>query len=39
MDDILFRHTEIATPDENSDELLRRQSDSENEKTLVDQAK
>ena len=39
MDDILFRHTAIATPNDKSDEFLRRQSDSENDKTLVDQAK
>ncbi|MFT6925962.1 MAG: hypothetical protein ACJAZP_001556 [Psychromonas sp.] len=39
MDDILFRHTAIATPNDKSDEFLRRQFDSEQDKTLVDQAK
>ncbi|MFQ3175478.1 MAG: hypothetical protein ACI93H_000461 [Psychromonas sp.] len=39
MDDILFRHTAIATPNDKNDEFLRRQCDSEKNKTLVDQAK
>jgi len=39
MDDILFRHTAIATPNDKSDEFLRRQFDSEQDKTLVDQGK
>jgi len=39
MDDILFRHTAIATPNDKSEEFLRRQSDSEQGKTFVDQAK
>ena len=39
MDDILFRHTAIATPNDKSEEFLRRQSDSEQDKAFVDQAK
>jgi hypothetical protein len=39
MDDILFRHTAIATPNDKSDEFLRRQKNSEKDKALVDQAK
>ncbi|WP_372881070.1 DUF3379 family protein [Psychromonas sp.] len=39
MDDILFRHTATATPNDKSEEFLRRQSDSEQDKALVDQAK
>lgn len=39
MDDILFRHTAIATPNDKSDEFLRRQDESEQDKILVDQAK
>lgn len=39
MDDILFRHTAIATPNEKGDEFLQRQADSEQDKMLVDEAK
>lgn len=39
MDDILFRHTAIATPNDKSEEFLRRQSDSEQDKAFVEQAK
>ena len=39
MDDILFRHTAIATPNDKSDDFLIRQSESEQDKSLVDDAK
>ncbi|MCG6202589.1 DUF3379 family protein [Psychromonas antarctica] len=39
MDDILFRHTAIATPNYKGDEFLQRQAESEKNKSLVNEAK
>lgn len=39
MDDILFRHTAVATPNEKSDEFLERTEASENAQKLVKEAK
>ena len=39
MDDILFRHTATATPNDKSDEFLQRLADSESDKNIVKQAK
>ena len=39
MDDILFRHTAIATPNDKNEDFLRRQSGSESDKAFVNQAK
>lgn len=39
MDDILFRHTAIATPHDKSDDFLQRVADSDKDKKLVKQAK
>ena len=39
MDDILFRHTAIATPNDKSEDFLKRQGESEQDKNLVDDAK
>ena len=39
MDDILFRHTAIATPHDKSDDFLERVADSDKDKKLVKQAK
>ncbi|WP_028863722.1 DUF3379 family protein [Psychromonas aquimarina] len=38
MDDILFRHTAIATPNDKSDEFLQRAAESEQNKALVNEA-
>lgn len=39
MDDILFRHTAIATPNSKNDDFLQRLADSDKDKALVNQAK
>lgn len=39
MDDILFRHTAIATPKDKNEDFLKRQGKSEQDKSLVDDAK
>ena len=39
MDDILFRHTAIATPNDKGDDFLQRQAESEQDKALVNEAK
>jgi len=39
MDDILFRHTAIATPNNKSEDFLKRVADSESDKNLVDESK
>ncbi|MCP4324025.1 MAG: DUF3379 domain-containing protein [Psychromonas sp.] len=39
MDDILFRHTATATPNDKSDDFLQRLADSESDKMVVKQAK
>lgn len=39
MDDILFRHTATATPNDKSDDFLQRIVDSESDKAIVKQAK
>ena len=39
MDDILFRHTATATPNDKSEEFLQRIANSENDKALVKEAK
>jgi hypothetical protein len=39
MDDILFRHTATATPNDKSDEFLARLENSANDKALVKEAK
>ncbi len=39
MDDILFRHTATATPNDKSDEFLQRIADSDSDKERVKQAK
>ncbi|MEI6896857.1 MAG: DUF3379 family protein [Psychromonas sp.] len=39
MDDILFRHTAIATPNDKSDDFLARLENSDNDRALVKEAK
>jgi len=39
MDDILFRHTATATPNDKSDDFLQRLANSDNDKALVKEAK
>lgn len=39
MDDILFRHTATATPNDKSDEFLKRIAESDSDKALVKEAK
>jgi len=39
MDDILFRHTAIATPNDKSEEFLKRKMSSDASKNLVDESK
>ncbi len=39
MDDILFRHTAIATPNDKGDDFLQRQAEAEQDKALVNEAK
>ncbi|MEH6454341.1 MAG: DUF3379 family protein [Psychromonas sp.] len=39
MDDILFRHTAVATPNDKSEDFLKRKGESDQNKSLVDDAK
>jgi len=39
MDDILFRHTAVATPNDKGADFLQRQAESEKDKALVNEAK